>query len=111
MTFGLIGEKLGHSLSVPIHRMIGLYDYELCPLEREKLPAFMEARAFEGINVTIPYKKDVIPYLKELSESARLCGAVNTIVNRGGALYGYNTDFAGMRALLTRAEHGGVFIR
>lgn len=107
MKFGCIGEKLGHSFSVEIHEKIGLYDYELMPVPREKLHDFMMERDFDGINVTIPYKKDVIPYLKEISYEAKLCGAVNTIVKKDGALYGYNTDFAGMRDLLAM---GGIEI-
>lgn len=104
MKYGLIGEKLGHSFSAVIHGMIGLYDYVLCPVSREDFDAFMTKRDFQGINVTIPYKKDVIPYLKELSTGAKLCGAVNTIVNRNGELYGDNTDFLGMQALLHKAD-------
>lgn len=108
MKCGCIGEKLGHSFSVEIHEKIGLYDYTLMPLPKEALHDFMTRRDFDGINVTIPYKKDVIPYMKELSAEAVLCGAVNTIVKRGGDLYGYNTDFAGMRDMLA---FGGIEIR
>ncbi|MBR3837336.1 MAG: shikimate dehydrogenase [Clostridia bacterium] len=105
MKFGLIGEKLGHSFSKPIHEAIGLYEYEICPIEREKLDDFLTRREFRGINVTIPYKRDVIPYLKEISPEAVLCDAVNTVVNRDGELYGYNTDLMGMKALLHK---GGI---
>lgn len=105
MKYGCIGEKLGHSFSAIIHEKIGLYDYALWPVEKEKLCEFMTRRDFDGINVTIPYKKDVIPYLKGISREAELCGAVNTIVNRGGELYGYNTDFLGMKAML---EYGKI---
>ncbi len=101
MKFGCIGEKLGHSFSVEIHEKIGLYSYELWPLEKEKLSHFMKRADFDGINVTIPYKKDVIPYLSALSPEAKLCGAVNTVVKREGKLYGYNTDFLGMKDLLS----------
>lgn len=103
MKYGLIGEKLGHSFSAVIHGMIGLYEYELCPVAREDFHEFMTKRDFCGINVTIPYKKDVIPYLKQMSLAAKLCGAVNTVVNRNGELYGDNTDFTGMQALLEKA--------
>jgi len=103
MEYGLIGEKLGHSFSAWIHGQIGLYAYDLCPVSREDFHDFMTKRDFRGINVTIPYKKDVIPYLQEMSRAARLCGAVNTIVNRDGQLYGDNTDFHGMQALLQKA--------
>lgn len=108
MKFGCIGEKLGHSFSVEIHEKLGLYDYTLMPVPRDELHEFMTRRDFDGINVTIPYKRDVIPYLAEISDEAKLCGAVNTIVKRDGALYGYNTDFAGMRDMLA---FGGIEIR
>lgn len=107
MKFGCIGEKLGHSFSVEIHEKLVLYDYTLMPVPREELHDFMTRADFDGINVTIPYKRDVIPYMKEISEEARLCGAVNTIVKKDGALYGYNTDFAGMRDMLS---FGGIEI-
>ncbi len=108
MKFGCIGEKLGHSFSVEIHEKLGLYDYTLMPIPREKLHGFMTRADFDGINVTIPYKKDVIPYLKDISPESKLCGAVNTIVKKDGALYGYNTDFAGMRAMLS---FGGIEVK
>lgn len=103
MNFGLIGENLGHSFSAVIHNMIGLYPYELVPVCCEDFHSFMTQRSFQGINVTIPYKKTVIPYLKDMSAGAKLCGAVNTIINRNGELYGDNTDFFGMQMLLTKA--------
>lgn len=102
MQYGLIGEKLGHSFSVDIHARLGDYDYQLCPLAPEELDGFMRAREFEGINVTIPYKQAVIPYLDEVDGSAAAIGAVNTIVKRGGRLIGYNTDFYGMSRLIER---------
>lgn len=101
--FGLIGEKLGHSFSKTVHEKLGRYRYELWPIEKEKLSDFMTNADFDGINVTIPYKKDVIPYLDEVSEEARLCGAVNTVVRRDGKLCGYNTDIFGMKHMLRRA--------
>ncbi len=102
MEFGCIALRLGHSFSKTIHAKIDSYDYELREVPREELDAFMTAREFRGINVTIPYKQDVIPYLDEISETARAIGAVNTIVNRDGRLYGDNTDFGGMTALIRR---------
>lgn len=102
MKYGLIGETLGHSFSPEIHRKLGRYDYELREIPRGELAAFLLARDFFGINVTIPYKTDVIPYLDELSESARDVGAVNTVVNRDGKLYGDNTDVRGLIALIRR---------
>ncbi len=101
--FGLIGEKLGHSFSKIIHEKLGRYEYELWPIAKDHFPDFMTKADFDGINVTIPYKKDVIPYLDEISEEARRCGAVNTVVRREGRLFGYNTDILGMEAMLQRA--------
>lgn len=95
MEYGLIGEKLGHSFSKIIHEKLADYTYELCPLTKDELDAFMTAKQFKAINVTIPYKQDVIPYCDVLDDSAKRIGVVNTIVNRDGKLFGYNTDFAG----------------
>lgn len=95
MEYGLIGEALGHSVSKEIHEQLADYTYEPHPLTREEFPAFMEQRPFRAINVTIPYKQEVIPYLAEMDDSAKAIGAVNTIVNRDGKLYGYNTDMPG----------------
>lgn len=95
MRYGLIGEKLGHSFSKEIHEQIADYQYDLCPLTNEEFRHFMEKKEFKAINVTIPYKKAVIPYLDELDDSAQAIGAVNTIVNKDGRLIGHNTDFTG----------------
>ena len=100
MEYGLLGEKLTHSFSPEIHALIGDYDYKLVELSEDKVEGFLKERNFKAINVTIPYKQTVIPYLDEISESARKIGAVNTIVNRDGRLYGYNTDFDGLKALI-----------
>lgn len=108
MHFGLIGEKLGHSYSKEIHNLVADYGYELREVKREELGAFMTERAFSGINVTIPYKKSVMDYLDVISDDAKKIGAVNTVVNRDGKLYGYNTDFYGLKALLI---HNGVSVR
>ena len=102
MKYGLIGEHLPHSFSKEIHAKIADYIYELHEIEKDKLDAFMTAKDFIAINVTIPYKKDVIPYLSEIDENAQRIGAVNTIVNRDGKLFGYNTDFFGMSALIQK---------
>ena len=102
MKYGLIGEKLGHSFSREIHEKLGRYAYELREIRKEELDAFMRARAFCGINVTIPYKTAVIPYLDELSDLAKAVGAVNTVVNRDGKLYGDNTDVWGLISLIRR---------
>ena len=103
MEYGCIGEKLSHSFSKEIHALLADYDYEIREIPREELARFMTARDFKAINVTIPYKQDVIPYLDEIDPIAKSIGAVNTIVSRDGKLFGYNTDFAGMTALLSRA--------
>ena len=104
MIFGLIGEHLGHSYSPEIHGRLRGYGYQLRPMPPEELPAFFARREFRGINVTIPYKKAVIPYCDALSETARRVGAVNTIVHRSdGTLYGDNTDPAGFRYMLEEA--------
>ena len=102
MKYGLIGEHLPHSFSKEIHAKIADYTYELYELEKTELDGFMKKKDFVAINVTIPYKKDVIPYLSEIDENAKRIGAVNTIVNRNGRLFGYNTDFYGMRALIQK---------
>ena len=102
MQYGCIGEHLPHSFSKIIHEKIGGYSYELKELAPEELDGFMRARAFCGINVTIPYKEKVIPYLDDISPRARAIGAVNTIVGRAGRLYGDNTDFIGLKTLLER---------
>ncbi len=102
MQYGCIAERLGHSFSREIHAHLADYAYELCEIAPDALEEFLTARDFCGINVTIPYKERVIPYLSEIDEEARMIGAVNTIVNRGGRLCGYNTDFYGMSALIGR---------
>lgn len=102
MRYGLIGGKLGHSFSKDIHEQLGAPGYELRELLPEEVEGFLAKREFRGINVTIPYKETVIPFLDEVSERARAIGAVNTIVNDGGRLIGDNTDFGGMAMLLRK---------
>ena len=104
MQYGLIGEKLSHSFSKEIHESIADYKYELCEIPRDSLASFMQNREFCAINVTMPYKKEVIPYLDEISDAANELQAVNVIVNRNGKLCGYNTDYFGMRDLINRAN-------
>lgn len=105
MDYGCIGKKLGHSFSAVIHRELGDYDYRLVELSEQELEKFMTEKAFKAINVTIPYKQAVIPYLDKVDFAAQKIGAVNTIVNNCGVLTGYNTDFYGMTQLLKR---GGI---
>lgn len=95
MTYGLIGEKLGHSYSKVIHESLGKYQYELLSLSKEQLETFMTERKFSGLNVTIPYKKAVIPFCDEISPLAREIGAVNTLYFQNGKLCGTNTDYQG----------------
>ncbi len=102
MKYGVIGEHLKHSFSKEIHAQIGDYQYEIKEIEPENLEAFIKERNFLGINVTIPYKEKVIPMLDYVDPSALKIGAVNTVVNRDGKLYGYNTDYSGMMALAKR---------
>lgn len=102
MKYGLIGEHLPHSFSKEIHAKIASYEYDLHELSKDQLAGFMQKHDFSGINVTIPYKEAVIPFLSEVDETAKRIGAVNTVVNRNGKLFGYNTDAYGMRALILK---------
>lgn len=104
MRYGLIGEKLGHSYSKIIHEMLADYKYDLIPLTLEEFKTFMQKKDFTAINVTIPYKQAVIPYLDELHPLAGEIGAVNTIVNRNGRCIGYNTDFYGFEYMLRKND-------
>ncbi len=104
MEYGLIGGKLGHSYSKEIHEELADYTYELCPLREDEFEPFMTAHTFKAINVTIPYKQRVIPFLDELDTHAAAIGAVNTIVNRDGRLFGYNTDYHGFNYTLRQHQ-------
>ena len=96
MEYGLIGSKLGHSYSKLIHEMLCGYRYDLCPLPtEEEARAFLTKRQFKAINVTIPYKRLVMEYCTYIDPRAKAIGAVNTVVNKNGLLYGYNTDYLG----------------
>lgn len=108
MQYGLIGEKLGHSFSKIIHEKLADYTYDLHPLPKQELASFLEKKEFRAINVTIPYKIDVMPYLYEIDQRAQAVGSVNTIVNRNGNLYGYNTDFGGFLYLL---KHNNIDVK
>ena len=104
MECGLLGRKLGHSYSPQIHAMLGDYGYRLFEVEPEDLESFLRRGSFHGLNVTVPYKKAVIPFLDEMSPTARKLGAVNTIVRRtDGSLVGHNTDYAGFRSMAQRS--------
>jgi shikimate dehydrogenase len=105
-TFGLLGEKLGHSFSPLIHGYLGEYDYSLYEVSTADLNSFMTNRRFDGINVTIPYKQQVMPYCATLSREAQMTGSVNTIIkDESGALHGHNTDYHGFNQMM---EQGGI---
>ena len=99
----LLGEKLSHSYSAVIHSFFGL-DYSLRELPPEKLSEFVKSRKFDGLNVTMPYKKSIVPLLDEVDGIAEKTGAVNTVLNKNGKLIGYNTDYYGMKYALEAAK-------
>ena len=102
--FGLLGERLAHSFSPFIHAELGGYEYNLYEKKPQELQDFFMRGNFDGLNVTIPYKKTVIPFCKSLSETARIIGSVNTITRLDdGSFYGDNTDFYGFAYLLKKA--------
>lgn len=107
-SYGCIGKKLTHSFSKEIHAKLADYEYRLIELNEDELHSFFSKKDFKAINVTIPYKQDVIPFLDYVSDIAERIGAVNTIVNNDGKLYGYNTDYYGMKALI---EKTGIEIK
>ncbi len=108
MKYGLIAERVGHSFSPEIHKKLFGYDYELKAISKDEIDSFMVKKDFQAINVTIPYKETVIPYLDYIDETAKAIGAVNTIVNNNGKLYGYNTDILGLTAMI---KYNGIEIK
>ncbi|MCI8812267.1 MAG: shikimate kinase [Oscillibacter sp.] len=102
--YGLLGRKLGHSWSVPIHKALGCADYRLIELEPEQLREFLRRENIGGLNVTIPYKQDVMQFCDVIDPAAEAIGSVNTLVRRDGRLYGYNTDIDGFLYMLRRAK-------
>lgn len=104
MNYGCIGEKLKHSFSKEIHNLIADYDYEIVEIAKEDLDSFAIKKDFKAINVTIPYKEKIMPHLYWIDEHAKLIGSVNTVVNKDGKLYGYNTDFYGMTKLIEKLK-------
>ncbi len=101
---GLLGKTLAHSASGELHALFGLYDYRFYEMEEAAVASFMQARAFDGLNVTIPYKKTVIPYLDALTDTAMRLGSVNTIVKqKDGTLLGHNTDFGGFLYMVKKS--------
>ena len=103
MRCGLLGRKLSHSYSPQIHALLGNYDYALFEKEPEEIERFLKEGDFTGINVTVPYKKDVIPYLDELTPVAKRLGAVNTIIRQDDKLIGHNTDYFGFLTMVQRS--------
>ena len=107
MKCGLLGRKLTHSYSPLIHSMLGSYSYELFEAEPDALDVFFKDANWDGINVTVPYKKEVVPYLDELTPVAHRLGAVNTVVRRNGRLIGHNTDYFGF---LSMVKSSGLYV-
>ena len=102
--YGLLGRTLGHSWSAPIHKALGCEGYRLMELEPEALEGFLRREDVGGLNVTIPYKRDVMKYCDFLDPAAEAIGSVNTLVRREGKLCGYNTDIDGFLYMLRRAD-------
>mgnify|MGYP003304672149 CR=1 FL=1 len=103
MKCGLLGKTLGHSYSPDIHAFLGEYSYELFEKQPSELEDFLKNGSFTGLNVTMPYKKDVIPYCDILTDRAKKLGAVNTLVKKAdGTLLGHNTDYFGFQSMLDR---------
>ena len=103
MKLGLIGEKLPHSYSKEIFEdLLGYPTYDLIELRPDEVEPFLREFRYDGVNVTVPYKTAVLPYLDAVSDVAREIGAVNTVWRENGKLCGTNTDFYGLRALLVR---------
>ena len=101
---GLLGEKLGHSYSPAIHKKLGDYEYRLYEKAPEDVADFLKNGDFDGLNVTIPYKKTAAALCSELSPEAEALGSVNTVIKRpDGSLYGDNTDYTGFKALVEKS--------
>ena len=107
MEYGLIGKSLKHSFSPYIHKSLWGADYRLCELNESEVIKLFKTKAFKGVNVTIPYKELALQLCDEVDENAKLIGCVNTVINRNGRLYGYNTDYQGMLYSLKRS---GIFL-
>lgn len=102
--YGLIGKKLSHSYSKDIHNKLFNTEYDLKELNEEEFSFFMKEKSFKGINITIPYKQDVMKYLDYIDEDAKLIGAVNTVINDNGILKGFNTDILGLEYVIKKAN-------
>ena len=103
--YGLLGRKLGHSLSPQIHAHLCDYEYKLYPTEPENLDEFFSSTALKGYNITIPYKIEAFNRCDERSETAEKVGSVNTIIRRAdGTLYGDNTDYFGFLYMAKKCD-------
>lgn len=100
--YGLLGKNINYSYSPYLHSKFGRYDYQLFDLDEKEFENFIKEKKFKGINVTIPYKKEVIAYLDYISEEVKRTNSCNTIINKDGKLYGYNSDYFGFKTLLQR---------
>lgn len=100
---GLIGRKLGHSFSPQIHSYLADYEYKLYEMEEEEVGAFVRNSPTDAFNVTIPYKKTVMPFLDVISETAKRIGSVNTVVRKTDGIYGYNTDYYGFSYMVKKS--------
>ena len=103
MECGLLGKTLAHSYSPQIHKFLGDYTYTLHELEESQIEDFLKGSSFTGLNVTIPYKKTVMPYCTELSQCAKKVGSVNTIIRKDGRLIGHNTDYFGFYSMVQKS--------
>ena len=101
--FGLLGRRLGHSFSPQIHACLGDPDYVLFEKEPEEIENFLKSGEFAALNVTVPYKQAVMPFLDGISDEAERIGAVNTIIRENGRLIGHNTDYYGFFQTVKRA--------
>ncbi len=106
--YGLLGRKLSHSFSPLIHSMLDNYEYKLYERESDELDRFLKSTELSGMNVTIPYKKAVIPYCVSLSENAKKLGSVNTLVKEDDGWHGYNTDYYGFCYMVKKS---GIIIK
>ena len=97
MKFGLMGKTLKHSYSKIIHEKFGKYSYDLLSLEEDSIPSMLKNPEYSGFNITIPYKKTIIPFCDSISKEAEKIGSVNTVIKKDGRFFGYNTDYAGCR--------------
>ena len=102
LAYGLLGEHLGHSYSPEIHKFLGGYDYGLFEVKKDDLKNFLKRDQLKGLNVTMPHKINVLPYMDGLSYEAKKIGAVNTIKFKNNRLYGYNTDYYGVKKMILR---------